>query len=412
MRPAPLTVPHDAGVTARLRVRTDERRARLGVRHRLAPGTAAASVGEAAASVVALHATDPASVHLEARARMARSSPEAIERELYEERSVMRLIAMRRTLFLVPVVDVPVIHAAASLEVAERERRRTVAMFAGAGVGPDPAGLLAELEELALAAVRELGEASTAEVSAVDPRLAQRITLARGKTYEGSMSLATRALFHLALDGHIVRARPRGTWVAGQFRWSPVERWLPDGIAPMPVNEARAELVRRWLRAFGPAMRDDVRWWTGWTVAATRRALDEVGAVEVHLDEGAIGYLLPDDLDPVEPPDPWVALLPALDATTMGWKERGWYLGPHRQRLFDRNGNAGPTIWADGRVVGGWAQRRSGEIVTLLLGDVGAEAGRMIDAEAARLEAWIGPARVSGSFPTPLEIELRTAGVR
>ena len=396
----------------RRRFGTDERRARLGLRHRLAPGTQAASVAEAAASMVALHATDAASVYLEARARMVGSSPADIEHELYEERSVLRLVAMRRTLFLVPVADVPVVHAAASREVAERERRRTIAMFAEAGVGPDPAGLLAELEELALTAVRQRGGAATAELSAIDPRLAQRITLARGKSYEGSISLATRAVFHLALDARIARARPRGTWIAGQFRWSPIERWLPDGIDAPPVDEARAELVRHWLRAFGPGTRDDLRWWTGWTVAATRRALEAVKAVEVDLDQGRTGYVLPDDLGPVEPPEPWVALLPALDATTMGWTDRDWYLGPHRPRLFDTNGNAGPTIWVDGGVVGGWAQRRSGEIVPWLLSDVGAEARAMIEAEAARLEAWIGPARVSGSFPTPLEVELRTPVVR
>ena len=91
----------------------------------------------------------------------------------------------------------------------------------------------------------------------------------------------------------------------------------------------------------------------------------------------------------------------------MGWTGRDWYLGPHRPRLFDTAGNAGPTIWVDGRIVGGWAQRRSGEVVPFLLEDVGAETERRIEAEAARLEAWIGPMRVTGSFPTPLEIDLQ-----
>jgi hypothetical protein len=391
----------------RRQIGTDERRARLGLRHRLAPGTQAASVAEAAESMVALHATDAASVYLEARARIAASSPSTIEHELYEERSVLRLIAMRRTLFLVPVADVPIVHAAASRAVGERERRRTIAMLAEGGIGPDPATLLEQLEEIALATIRERGEATTAEVRAADPLLAQRITLARGKSYEGSISLATRAVFHLALDGRIARGRPRGTWIAGQFRWSPIEGWLPDGIPPLPVEVARAELAMRWLRTFGPGTRDDLRWWTGWTAAATRQALEAAGAVAVEVDDGATGHVLPDDLDPVESPEHWVALLPALDATTMGWTDRDWYLGPHRPRLFDSSGNAGPTIWVDGRVVGGWAQRRIGEVVPFLLEDPGAEVRHAIDEEAARLEAWIGPARVSGSFPTPLEIELR-----
>ena len=73
-------------------------------------------------------------------------------------------------------------------------------------------------------------------------------------------------------------------------------------------------------------------------------------------------------------PEPWVALLPGLDPTTMGWKRRDWYLPPgHVPLLFDRNGNAGPAVWVDGRIVGGWVQRRNGEIATRLLDDVGRE---------------------------------------
>ena len=136
-----------------------------------------------------------------------------------------------------------------------------------------------------------------------------------------------------------------------------------------------------------------MRWWTGWTVGATRTALDAIGAVEVALDGGASGT--PCRTTSSRPaPAPWVPLLPALDATTMGWTGRDWYLGPHRPRLFDTNGNAGPTIWVDGRIVGGWAQLRERRGRADLLEDVGGETTRRIEAEAARLEAWIGPARV------------------
>ena len=100
-------------MTARPRIPTDERRARVGMRHRLAAGTQVGSVAEAAAALVVIHASDSPSVFLQARARMSTSSPAAIERELYEERSVLRMLAMRRTLFLVPVDDVPMVHATA-----------------------------------------------------------------------------------------------------------------------------------------------------------------------------------------------------------------------------------------------------------------------------------------------------------
>jgi hypothetical protein len=383
------------------RISDEERRRRIGVRHRLAPCTRASTLMETAASMVALHATDPAGVFLEARARMTDSSPASISRELYDDRTVFRLWAMRRTLFLAAIDDVPVIHAAASRAVAETERRRTLRMLADAGIGPEAARLLGELEAIGLEAIRARGEALTAELRALDPRLDRRITTAPGTSYQGTISVASKVAFHLALDGHIGRDRPRGTWMSGQFHWSPIERWLPDGIRELPVDAARAELLRRWLLVFGPGTRDDITWWTGWGVGATRQALATVGAVEVRLDDGQVGYVLPDDLDATPEPGPWVALLPVLDATTMGWRDREWYLGPHRAALFDSAGNAGPTIWVDGRIVGGWAQRPSGEIAVRLLEKLDAETARMIDAEAARLAAWLGPTRITWPFPLP-----------
>jgi hypothetical protein len=90
----------------------------------------------------------------------------------------------------------------------------------------------------------------------------------------------------------------------------------------------------------------------------------------------------------------------------MGWQERGWFLGEHGPSLFDRSGNIGPTVWWNGRIVGGWAQRADGEIATRLLEDVGAEAKAAITAEADRIGTWCGEMRVTPRFRTPLEREL------
>lgn len=184
-----------------------------------------------------------------------------------------------------------------------------------------------------------------------------------------------------------------------------MDRWLPGGMPELPARAARAGLVRAWLAAFGPGTVADLRWWTGWTAASVRQALADVGPVEVALD-GGTGLVLPGDDAPVPPPEPWVALLPALDPTPMGWYGRDWYLGPHAPALFDRSGNVGPTVWCDGRVVGGWAQRPDGEVVYRLLEDIGSQASAAVDAEAAALGKWVGPVRVVPRFRTPLEREL------
>jgi hypothetical protein len=91
----------------------------------------------------------------------------------------------------------------------------------------------------------------------------------------------------------------------------------------------------------------------------------------------------------------------------MGWTAREWFLGDHRPALFDRSGNVGPTIWWNGRVIGGWTQHPDGHIATRLLEDAGTAASTAVTAEAERLETWLGDRRFTSRFPTPLERELR-----
>jgi hypothetical protein len=229
--------------------------------------------------------------------------------------------------------------------------------------------------------------------------------MAEGKSYAARQSVVTRVLLVLAAEGRIARGRPRGSWISGQYRWSLIESWLPGGMAEWSTEAAQAELVRRWLAAFGPGTVADLRWWTGLTAGEVKRALAAVGAVEVDLD-GVAGLVLADDLAPPPPAEPWVALLPALDPTVMGWSGRDWYLGEHGPTLFDRNGNAGPTVWWDGRIVGGWASRKDGEVAVRLLEDVGADAAAAVEAAAGGLADWLGPVRVTPRFRTPLEREL------
>jgi hypothetical protein len=140
----------------------------------------------------------------------------------------------------------------------------------------------------------------------------------------------------------------------------------------------------------------------GHAPGACLAALD---VVEVETTDG-IAVVLPDDEAEEEPVGHSVVLLPALDPTAMGWTGRAWYLGPHREALFDRAGNVGPTVWSDGRIVGGWAQRKDGTVVHRLLERLDKAHLRLLDHEVARLAELLGPARVTPRFRTPLEREL------
>ena len=380
-----------------------ERRARLGVRHRLAVSARVDDDPAAIArSVLVLHASDPATVVLSVLARMREPDPSVVEAALYDDRALVRMLAMRRTLFTVATVDLALVHAAGSRAVAATERQRFLKMVEDAGISTAPGRWVRAREREALAALTELHEATAAEISAAAPKLAIRIPVNQGTRYEGSIGVGTRVLLLLAADGRIVRGRPSGAWTSSLHRWSTVEHWLGGPIEARSVEESRRELARRWLARFGPATIADLKWWTGWTLGHTRAAVAGLETEVVDLD-GAEGLVLAGDAEPTPEPEPWVALLPSLDPTSMGWQARGWYLGPHKAQVFDSNGNAGATVWADGRIVGGWAQRKSGEIAVRLLEDLGKEQRSAVDDAAAQLEAALGEIRVTPRFPAPLD---------
>ena len=388
------------------RIDSAERRRRIGARHHLARLAPHGALQRVSGDLVGIHATDPASVYLGLRARVRELTRDQLGTALYEDRSLLKVLGMRRTMFVVPIDLAGVIHSAVTADLGVGERRRLLGMLEGAGITKDPKAWLAMVEQETLESLHELGDATAADLTKRVPGLREQIMFGEGKKWQGQVGVSTRLLFLLATEGRIIRGRPRGTWLSSLYRWAPIDRWVDGGLEPWPPERAQAELVRRWLGAFGPGTQRDIQWWTGWTVARTKVALRSVEAVEVELEDGRTGYVLPNDLDATPDVEPWVALLPALDTTTMAWAERAFYLGPHAKTLFDTNGNAGPTIWLDGRIVGGWAQRSSGGVVTRLLEDVGRAATRRIETEAGHVERWLGKDRVILRFRTPTEREL------
>ena len=386
------------------RISVEERRARLARRHFLAPDSRAGDIVELAGRLAGLHATDPATVFLAAWARLRNPGVAEVERALYEKRTLLRMIGMRRTMFVFPLELAAIVQAACTETIAAAQRRRYAKLIEEGGIAEDGEAWLDEASAATLEALEARGEAYASELSGDVPRLREKLHFGAGKKWAGTVNMTTWVLFLLAAEGRIVRGRPRGAWTSSQWRWAPAASWLPAPLPRLEPEAARAALARRWLTTYGPATVADLKWWSGWTLTQTRAALAAIGAVEVDLD-GAPGVVLPDDIEGEPSPEPSVALLPALDPTVMGWKERTWFLGDHGPALFDRSGNAGPTVWWNGRVVGGWTTR-NGEIAYGLLEDVGADAVAKIEAEAARLGAWLGETSLIPRFRTPLEREL------
>ena len=382
------------------RIGIEERRARLGLRHHLA-GTARAGVVEVARDLVGLHATDPATVYLAARARTLDPGVAAVEQALYEDRALVRILGMRRTMFVEPVELMGVVQAACTDAIATQQRRLLVDLVGRAGLADDPPGWIEEVEKVAVKALEARGGATATELAKDDPRLAQQIVLAEGKPYEGRQSVVSRILLLLAAEGRIVRGRPRGSWVSGQYRWSVVDAWLPDGVPPWSLQEAQAELVRRWLRGFGPATIADVKWWTGLPMGQVTpgRGRDRRGRGR-----------------PGRHPRPGPARRPRPGARTRALgrpapRPRPDHHGLGRTRLLPRPPPPGAVRPQRQRrpdhLAGRPRRRRLGPARDRrgrprLLEDVGTDATEAIEAEAARLTAWLTPLRVTPRFRTPL----------
>jgi hypothetical protein len=375
----------------------DQRRARLARRHCLA--APAGSVAEATAAMTCLHATEPASVHLAAYARSGASVDE-VDAALYRERSVVKQLAMRRTVFAFPRELLPAVWGSAAARVAAQQRSQHARDVVKAAITDDgPArGEIATADVLTL--LHERGPMTTMQLRAELPALDARLVISPGKKYGGEFPVASRVLTTLAASGAIVRGDNDGGWKTSRPRWTVTADWVDAG-SPLDEPTGYAALVASWLRTFGPGTEADLVWWLGATKAAVRRALEDVEAVEVRLERGT-GWVLPDDVDEVEPPDPWAALLPALDPTTMGWKERGFYLGDHAERLFDANGNGGPTAWWDGRIVGGWTQQPDGTVVVVPAEALGSDAAGALAHEAGRLTDWLAGDVVKSIYQSPL----------
>ena len=386
------------------RVDISERRARL-VRRQLAASTTAV---DAARAVVVLHATDPATVYLSVLARCPDLSIDDVARELYEERRLVRMLAMRRTLFVVPAELVPVVHAAASVDVAATMRRRLLKELGTLPTEPElPEDLdtwLAGVEAGVEQAIDRLGVASGAQLGTAEPRLRTALLPTSDKAHDVRRTITSQVLTLLGAQGRLVRGRPLGAWTSRQHTWEPAAAWWPDGIQPLDPVQARAQLVEHYLRRFGPATEADVAWWTGWALGTTRNALAAVNTTET-----AGGLVLADDVEPTEEPEPVATLLPALDPTPMGWKQRSWFLPEDSRPLYDSYGNVGPTIWWGGAVIGGWAVRKDRTVATELLVDRGAHARRAVDAAAEALSPRLDAAVVVPSFRTPTERRLSTA---
>ena len=382
------------------RITTAERRRRLATRHRLTPRRLTDDPVAIADSLLGLHASDPATVFLSCLVRMAAPTIGTVEQALYTDRTLVRHHGMRRTMWVMPPARAQAMHGAVTAKIARRERVRNLkAITASTDVADPEAWFDRGIEEIRALLAAE-GPATSRVVGQALPHLAVPVGYGSGR-HISTLNAHTKMLQQAGFDGAAVRVMPTGTWISSEYLWSATADWLGGPLARLDTREAAAELVAGYLASFGPVTETDLVWWSGDTKTLVRGALADIGAVEVGLDDDERGWVLPDDVVETPEPEPWVRLLPGLDATPMAWKARDWFLAPaHHERLFDRHGNVGPTIWADGRVVGGWIQRGDATVAFELLEPISSEHHDLLRAEIGRIEAALDGVVVRPRFPS------------
>ena len=184
-----------------------ERRTPLGRRHHLAaPAVERADdspLEAIAGGLVGLHSSDPASVHLAARARATGFQTTDLETALYDDRTLVRLLGMRRTMFVVPLALGSIINAACTKAFAPRERRKLVRMI-GDQLVDDPDQAAAWLDDVADRVVEALSRRGQATAGVVRVRLLEDVGSEMAALIDQEASQLTAWL-----DGTVVTPRFR-----------------------------------------------------------------------------------------------------------------------------------------------------------------------------------------------------------
>ena len=339
-----------------------------------------------------LHSTDYWSPYVSAWARLPALDAAALYRRLNSGRGLVRINCFRTTVHLVRVEDLPLLVAATGEAAATIGRRSpTLRSLSGTEVR---AGL-----DRVCAALAD-GPRGTNELKAALPDLAANL----------------RDWLRTAMgEGEVIRAdAPHAR--SNRSRYALTRAWVPGYAGPdRPPADARAEVLRRAVHAFGPLTEADLAWWLPATRAEVKRALASMGTAAAHLDVDGTRYWYATPLADVPAPpraEQGAWLLPYEDGLLKGYQERAWCLEPGlKDVLFPYNiphyyppdgvgpppgpkggvnnsGEARPSIWWGGRAVGRW-EERDGNVLFRIHADVGADATRAIEAELARLEAFL-----------------------
>ena len=289
--------------------------------------------------VVGLVATDPATPYLTLSARIPGFDATAFEQALDRRHSMVRWRGMRGVLQVFRRDFVPAVFAANSPQVIKyaRDYAKTRGVDAKA------------YEQWAARVIEECRE-DALSLGQLRDRLKPPVDLG------AVISLMTA-------EGVLVRSHPERGRTDRRMTFAPREVLLPGvELDRLTQDEGRAQVLRAYVRGYGPVSQRDAAWWTGMDLKRVRRAMDalEDEIVEVAL-KGHEGTWLMHAADAEELEwaslldQPNVAVLPANDPLIVGYTDRSRFIDDvARPYVFDAAHNAAPTVLVNGRIVAVW----------------------------------------------------------
>jgi hypothetical protein len=278
-----------------------------------------------------IQAQDGTAAALSIRVRTTGLDRAAVDRALNDERSVVRLWAMRGTIHLVPSEDARwLVELLGPLAMKASQRRLTQ-------LGVPEADRPRAVEAIC-AALAEHGPLTRAELMEHVART--------GVTTGGQVDAHLPML--AALEGRVCFGPRRGAKPTYALR----DDWLGTDLPMLARDEALAELARRYARAFAPAAVEDFASWSGLPLRDARAGWS------------AIANELPAPQPAGSPDPPDVRLLPAFDTYLLGYRTRDSIVPPqYAGAVWPGGGIVRATIVANGRAVGTW--RRAGTRVEI-----------------------------------------------
>jgi hypothetical protein len=326
-------------------------------------------------STCGVHAQVQSSAELQIWARVRGVAVDDVRRALWDERTLVRTWSLRGTLHLHAADDLPIFVAA----LREHDRWWKGSWLRMIGMTET------ELRSV-LAAIRtSLGARPLTREQLAD-KVAQRVgPTGRDRMMSGWGEMLKPASF----QGFLCSGPPRGQSVT----FVRPDRWLAAWKPPAP-DDAWTEIVRRYLRAYGPADREEFGRWWGMQPAPAGRVLtaaaERVGLSAVTV-EGHARWFPTEDLGGLQKSQPsgGVRLLPAFDVYVVGTRPRSALVDPqHEAKVFRRAGWISPVVLIDGRASGIWRHQRNGSGLAVEVQPFGKPAARhreAIEDEARRL---------------------------